>query len=124
MGDVDGAIESYHQALSMKPEDTFSGEMLNRALHESFTMPDPLFDSEMDGRSQEKSRRNLSKSYISQAKSSSFVSRQSGSFHYLDSSEDRGRSRDDSRRKSAFSLTSTASSNLSLDVSDVDMSFA
>jgi len=34
MGDVSGAIELYHKALSMKPDDTFTVEMLNRALQE------------------------------------------------------------------------------------------
>lgn len=33
-GDIDGAIESYHQALSRKPDDTFASEMLNRALQD------------------------------------------------------------------------------------------
>lgn len=34
-GDLDGAIDVYHQALSRKPDDPFSSEMLNRALQES-----------------------------------------------------------------------------------------
>merc|ERR1712073_20305 len=34
--DIDGAIQYYHQALGIKPEDTFSTEMLHRALNESF----------------------------------------------------------------------------------------
>lgn len=36
-GDIDGAIEMYHQALSRKPDDSLSTEMLNRALKESLT---------------------------------------------------------------------------------------
>jgi len=39
LGDVDAAIESYHQALGMDPDDAFSGEMLHRALQESFAGP-------------------------------------------------------------------------------------
>lgn len=42
MGDIDGAIESYHQALSRKLDYPFSSEMLNRALHEVVDTPDPL----------------------------------------------------------------------------------
>jgi len=38
-GDIDGAIESYHEALSRKPEDPFSSEMLTRALSEAVTYP-------------------------------------------------------------------------------------
>ena len=38
-GDVDGAIDSYHEALSRKPEDPFSSEMLTRALSEAVTYP-------------------------------------------------------------------------------------
>ena len=34
VGDIAGAIEYYHQALSRKPDDPFSSEMLNRALEE------------------------------------------------------------------------------------------
>lgn len=41
-GDVDGAIDSYHEALSRKPEDPFSSEMLTRALSEAVTYPPSL----------------------------------------------------------------------------------
>ncbi len=34
-GDLEGAIEFYHQALSRKPDDPFASEMLNRALFEA-----------------------------------------------------------------------------------------
>jgi len=34
-GNIDGAIESYHQALSRKPDDPFATEMLNRAMREA-----------------------------------------------------------------------------------------
>jgi tetratricopeptide (TPR) repeat protein len=37
MSDLDGAIEYYHQALSCKPDDPFSTEMLNRALREALS---------------------------------------------------------------------------------------
>lgn len=37
MGDVDKAIDLYHQALSRKPDDPFSSEMLNRALQEALS---------------------------------------------------------------------------------------
>ena len=35
VGDLDGAIESYHQALSRKPGDPFASDMLDRALVEA-----------------------------------------------------------------------------------------
>ena len=35
MGDLDGAIDYYHQSLSRKPDDPFSTEMLNRALQDA-----------------------------------------------------------------------------------------
>lgn len=41
-GDVDGAIDSYHEALSRKPEDPFTSEMLTRALAEAVTYPPSL----------------------------------------------------------------------------------
>lgn len=41
-GDVDGAIDSYHEALSRKPEDPFASEMLARALAEAVTYPPSL----------------------------------------------------------------------------------
>jgi anaphase-promoting complex subunit 6 len=37
MADLDGAIDYYHQALSCKPDDPFSTEMLNRALREALS---------------------------------------------------------------------------------------
>ncbi|KAL3775344.1 hypothetical protein ACHAWO_001275 [Cyclotella atomus] len=47
-GDIDGAIDSYHEALSRKPDDQFSTEMLNRALAEAITYPkSSVFDSDM-----------------------------------------------------------------------------
>jgi hypothetical protein len=39
---VDGAIDSYHEALSRKPEDPFTSEMLTRALSEAVTYPPSL----------------------------------------------------------------------------------
>ena len=36
--DLDGAIESYHQALAIKAEDPFCAEMLSRALEESLSV--------------------------------------------------------------------------------------
>lgn len=41
-GDVDGAIDSYHEALSRKPDDPFTLEMLTRALSEAVTYPPSL----------------------------------------------------------------------------------
>ena len=46
-GDIDGAIELYHQALSRKPDDPLSTEMLNRALKESLTVAVEVEDSQM-----------------------------------------------------------------------------
>ncbi|CAB9496340.1 cycle protein 16 homolog [Seminavis robusta] len=37
MGNLDEAIDSYHQALGCKPEDPFSTEMLNKALQEALS---------------------------------------------------------------------------------------
>jgi hypothetical protein len=37
-GNVDGAIELYHQALSRKPDDPLCSEMLNRALKEALSI--------------------------------------------------------------------------------------
>lgn len=37
MGDLDEAIDFYHQALSCKPDDPFSSEMLNKALQEALS---------------------------------------------------------------------------------------
>ena len=37
-GNLDEAIESYHQAMSRKPDDPFASEMLNRAMRESLDM--------------------------------------------------------------------------------------
>lgn len=34
MGDINGAIEVYHKSLGIKSDDTFTVEMLNRALQE------------------------------------------------------------------------------------------
>mmetsp|Transcript_34018 Transcript_34018/g.71558 ORF Transcript_34018/g.71558 Transcript_34018/m.71558 type:complete len:1178 (+) Transcript_34018:23-3556(+) len=53
-GNVDGAIDSYHEALSRKPEDAFTSEMLTRALAEAVTYPPSLamlsdFSSEIEG---------------------------------------------------------------------------
>jgi len=50
MRDYDGAVEMYHQALSRKPDETFSAEMLNHALEDAMmlqsfdvdTLPDVL----------------------------------------------------------------------------------
>jgi anaphase-promoting complex subunit 6 len=44
LGDADGAISQSHQALSIKPDDPFSTEVLNRALAEQATSS-ALFDS-------------------------------------------------------------------------------
>ena len=51
---MDGAIDSYHEALSRKPEDGFTSEMLTRALAEAVTYPPSLamlspFSPEEDG---------------------------------------------------------------------------
>ena len=45
-GDLDGAIEAYHQALGRRPDDPFCSEMLMRALNESLleSHSDPMLD--------------------------------------------------------------------------------
>lgn len=118
LGDVDSAIECYHQALGMKPDDTFSGEMLNRALHESFERPDPLFavvvqqettkESQGYGRELEaQQRRSTNGSILSTTNNTSFW--------LLD---------DSSRGRNNKSMATDESSNLSssLDCSDIEMS--
>lgn len=37
VGDLDTAIDLYHQALSCKPDDPFCSEMLNKALQEALS---------------------------------------------------------------------------------------
>jgi len=39
VGNIQGAIESYHQALSLKTDDPLASEMLNRALYEALDDP-------------------------------------------------------------------------------------
>lgn len=39
-GDLDGAIELYHQSLSLKPDDTFTCEMLTEALRDTLDVTD------------------------------------------------------------------------------------
>ena len=41
MGEINEAIESYHQALSRKPDDPFASDMLHRALYEALDVPEP-----------------------------------------------------------------------------------
>lgn len=50
MRDLDRAIELYHQALSCKPDDPFSTEMLNRALREAMEQGLNLHDLEEEAR--------------------------------------------------------------------------
>jgi tetratricopeptide (TPR) repeat protein len=45
MGDVDEAISHYHRALGIKPDDPFSTDMLNRALHDQLTSASRIFDA-------------------------------------------------------------------------------
>jgi tetratricopeptide (TPR) repeat protein len=50
LGDVDGAIDLYHRALSIKSDDNLAGEMLTRALRESLCRPEKsASDEEMLG---------------------------------------------------------------------------
>ena len=48
MGDLNDAIDFYHQALSCKPDDPFSSEMLNKALQEALTTSLTLGEDEND----------------------------------------------------------------------------
>ena len=87
MGDIDGAIEAYHQALSLLPDDTFSNEMLNRALREDATHISPNVSSR-DNPPQKKSENRLSigsargQNAIDQsAMSSSMITDQSSRFN-------------------------------------------
>jgi len=36
MGNLAGAVESYHMALSLKADDAFATEMLDKAMEEEF----------------------------------------------------------------------------------------
>ena len=56
-GDLEGAIEAYHQSLSRSPEDPFCSEMLLRALNESMHYPqsNPIFDDDEVDASQDES---------------------------------------------------------------------
>jgi len=44
-GDLDIAIDTYHQALAHKPEDPFASEMLQRALQDALSRTTEMFDS-------------------------------------------------------------------------------
>lgn len=46
-GKVHEAIVNYHQALSLRPDDTLTAELLTRALEESTDEPPPLLGGEM-----------------------------------------------------------------------------
>ena len=46
IGELDGAIEAYHQALSRKSDDPFSQEMLDKALEESISMGGPFHEED------------------------------------------------------------------------------
>ena len=66
MGDLDGAVELYHQALSRKPDDPFSSEMLNRALQESlesFTIQDDTNNDDNNLSSVSSSKNNTSTNF-------------------------------------------------------------
>lgn len=54
MGDLDEAIDFYHQALSCKPDDPFSSEMLNKALTEALSTSLTLGEDENHKPPQEK----------------------------------------------------------------------
>ena len=43
MNQLDNAIQMYHEALSLKPQDGFATEMLNRAMQEALQDQDDLF---------------------------------------------------------------------------------
>jgi len=38
-GDLDAAIQGYHEALAVKPDDALSSELLNKALLDAFSQP-------------------------------------------------------------------------------------
>jgi len=89
----------------MKPDDTFSGEMLNRALHEEFTNPDRLIDVTAQSKKMSSlgSGRNIQSSFTSPKSKSSFFG----------SMKEYG---NEAQRKSTMSIETEESSNLSLDV--------
>jgi hypothetical protein len=49
VGDLEGAIEFYHQSLSRKPDDPFASDMLNRALNEALDNMSPSTSGTNDG---------------------------------------------------------------------------
>jgi len=63
-GDVDGAIDSYHEALSRKPEDQFTSEMLTRALAEAVTYPPSLAMLSADSVEESRSRGGIGSSLL------------------------------------------------------------
>lgn len=63
MSNLDGAIEYYHQALSCKPDDPFSTEMLNRALREALSTT--LRVSEAPLATAQKARKPQARSFLS-----------------------------------------------------------
>ena len=48
-GDLDAAIELYHQSLSLKPDDTFTCEMLSEALRDALELGDPTNIDSLSG---------------------------------------------------------------------------
>jgi len=69
-GDVDGAIDSYHEALSRKPEDQFTSEMLTRALAEAVTYPPSLAMLSADSVEESRSRGGIGSSLLKKMGSS------------------------------------------------------
>lgn len=118
-GDIDGAIELYHQALSRKPDDPLSTEMLNRALKESLTVAAEVEDSQM------------TESFATPGEAGQTSRDQrmfSPSFNFgtpNDSGMRSGRrTRSSSRRGLDISLDIDDNPDLSLDSDDADMSFS
>lgn len=119
-GDLDGAIELYHQALSRKPDDPFSSDMLNRALEEALSSVD-IAGEEAGGNSFMSGSSDLLSPHQPRDKPSSFLSPDgmSTASSILRSGSSRHNGR---RRDMSTSMATDDGSNLSFASGDVDMS--
>ena len=115
MGNLDEAIDLYHQALSCKPDDPFASEMLNKALQEALTTNLSLGENENDTPLQKQEHhllRNVGKHIVPPASASK--SRLMGQDQTFLSNN----------TNVSTSMMSDDGLNMSLETSDVDMSLA
>ena len=111
MGDLDDAIEFYHQALSCKPDDPFSSEMLNKALQEALSTDFTMGEDENNKPAHDKQH--------------SFLPTSSSSVSYVSKNRSMGQDQTflSNNTNTSTSMMSDDGLNLSVE-SDVDMSVA